>query len=500
MRQTLIVFLLLFGKLSLAQIPEGYRLANPLSPTAARLNKLKNAHSGIYPFAPFIDTLEISTTGDSLFRHSQNIHLKIEPLADINGGGSSFPTIGMSSFGTAGISTTTTLSNRFFLRADYQIGWQFFPDHLEQFTNDRGVLPGQGKGHAMGDGNYAHVWMATAGLRMGKHFMLEAGRDKHFWGDGYRSLILSHNAAPYNYARLTTRIWKIKYVNLWTMMKDIATGQERTKFMAHHALSWNVTSRLNLSLFESVVWQEKDSLSQRNFEPSYLNPLIFYRPVEFAQGSGDNVLLGLSARVKLDHDVVIYSQLYLDEFLIDELRRRRGWWANKFAIQVGAKAFNVADKNINLLTELNVVRPFTYTHGSVVQSYGHLNQSIAHPLGTNFLEWVSKVEKSKEKVTYRADIMLAYFGKDSDGLNYGADVFTSYRNPSSLFGNSIGQGRKNNLYMVRGGAERRVGNKFPVSLGAELGLRYLSNQLDNPFDTWLMLSIRTPMVRPYRDF
>lgn len=500
MRHILALFLYLWALNTLAQVPEGYRLTDPLSATAQKLNKAKNAHAGIYPFSPFIDTLEIATTRDSIFRKKQDFQVKFEPLADMNGGLSMYPSAGIATFGTAGLGITATFGDRFFIRGDYQAGWQYFPDHLQQFTHERLVLPGQGEAFGSGTAQYAHIWTATAGLRMGKHFMLEAGRDKHFWGDGYRSMILSHNAAPYNYARLTTRIWKIKYVNLWTMMSDIATGQQRTKFMAHHALSWNVTSRFNLSLFESVVWQEKDSLSNRGFEPSYLNPLIFYRPVEFAQGSGDNVLLGLSAKVELDHEVTLYSQLYLDEFLIDELRRRRGWWANKFAIQVGAKAYNVADKGINLLTEINVVRPFTYTHGSVVQSYGHLNQSLAHPLGTNFFEWVSKFEKTQQKLTFRGDLVLAYFGKDTDGLNYGADVFTSYRNPSSLFENTIGQGRRNNLYLMRFGVDRVVDIKHPVTIGLELGLRYLRNQLDNPTDAWLMINLRTPLVRPYRDF
>lgn len=500
MRHILVLFLCIILTRVHAQVPEGYRLTEPLSASAQKLTRAKNVHSGIYPFAPFIDTLEIQSTRDSIFNRRQGIQFRFEPLADLNGGISMYPTFGNATFGSAGLGITTTFGDRFFIRGDYQAGWQYFPDYLQQFTHERYVLAGQGEACGTGTAQFAHVWTATAGLRMGNHFMLEAGRDKHFWGDGYRSMILSHNAAPYNYARLTTRIWRIKYVNLWTMMRDIATGQDRTKFMAHHALSWNVTSRFNLSLFETVIWQEKDSLSQRGFEPSYLNPLIFYRPVEFAQGSGDNVLLGLSAKVELDHDVTLYSQLYLDEFLIDELRRRRGWWANKFAIQVGAKAYDVAGKNINLLTEVNVVRPFTYTHGSVVQSYGHLNQSLAHPLGTNFFEWVSKFEKVHQQMTYRADLILAYYGKDKDGLNYGADVFTSYRNPSSLFENTIGQGRKNNLYLLRTGADRTLGTKYPVTIGAELGLRYLHNQLDNPVDGWFMINLRTPLVRPYRDF
>jgi hypothetical protein len=392
------------------------------------------------------------------------------------------------------------MKRRFFAQAEYQGAWQYFPDHLQQFTHNREVLPGMGEAFGSNVPQFAHYWTASAGLKMGNHFQLDVGRDKHFWGDGYRSMILSHNAAPYPYMRLTTKIWRVKYVNLWTVLKDISTDQTRTRYMSAHALSWNVTPAFNLSLFESVVWQEKDSLSQRGFEPSYLNPFIFYRPVEFAQGSGDNVLLGLSARVKVYDYATLYGQIYFDEFLMAELRRGEGWWANKFAVQLGAKAMDIASTGTNLLTEINLARPFTYTHGSVVQAYGHLNQALAHPLGTNFFEWLVSGSYTHKNLRYTFHHVLAYFGEDPDGLNYGTDIFKSYRNPALLYGNKIGQGTKNTLSTLRLGVEKDVNWGVPVVLNAELGLRKLTNQYDNPLDTWLMIGIRTPMVRPYRDF
>lgn len=46
----------------------------------------------------------------------------------------------------------------------------------------------------------------------------------------------------------------------------------RTKFMTHHYLSWNATKRLNIGLFESVLWQDDN---QRGFDFNYVNPVIF---------------------------------------------------------------------------------------------------------------------------------------------------------------------------------------------------------------------------------
>ena len=55
-----------------------------------------------------------------------------------------------------------------------------------------------------------------------------------------------------------------------------------------HLLSFNVTDWLNFSVFESIVWQGKDTLNNRGFDINYINPFVFYRPVEYNIGSADN--------------------------------------------------------------------------------------------------------------------------------------------------------------------------------------------------------------------
>jgi hypothetical protein len=45
-----------------------------------------------------------------------------------------------------------------------------------------------------------------------------------------------------------------------------------TKFMANHYLSWNVSNRLNLGFFESVIWT---NTNDRGFDASFINPIVF---------------------------------------------------------------------------------------------------------------------------------------------------------------------------------------------------------------------------------
>src|SRR5690606_26487963 len=102
----------------------------------------------------------------------------------------------------------------------------------------------------------------------------------------------------------------IKYVNLYNFWRDNSsnpfdTKQDIFKFNSTHYLSWNITRYLNFSVFETVVFQGKDTLVNRGFDFNYINPVVFYRPVEYGLGSSDNVLLGanLSSKITNHHQV-----------------------------------------------------------------------------------------------------------------------------------------------------------------------------------------------------
>ena len=73
----------------------------------------------------------------------------------------------------------------------------------------------------------------------------------------------------------------------------------RKKWNVMHYLDWSVTDWLNIGFFETIIWQDEDSLGHRGLEFNYLNPVIFLRPVEYTVGSPDNVLMGLNGKLTL---------------------------------------------------------------------------------------------------------------------------------------------------------------------------------------------------------
>ena len=71
------------------------------------------------------------------------------------------------------------------------------------------------------------------------------------------------------------------------------------KYMSSHYLSINATKKLNISLFESVIWRMNHAPGSSGFDVNYLNPIVMLRPYEFSVNSPDNVLVGLNSKVQI---------------------------------------------------------------------------------------------------------------------------------------------------------------------------------------------------------
>lgn len=319
-----------------------------------------------------------------------------------------------------------------------------FTPYLDSIVSTNRVVPGQM--HYRGSGAAMDHSLATGWLRYvpNKIFSFEAGHGKNYFGNGYRSLLLSDAAPYYPYFRIDTKIWKIHYVNLWAEFQDMNYWQEygevyQKKYGAFHYLSFAATDRLELSLFEVINWQGRDSTHYRNFEINYLNPIIMLRPIEWTIGSADNVIMGAGFSYKFKEATYLYGQFVLDEVSIGDLKKGNiGSARNKMGWQVGVKTWiplflpkderrkTKDEKYIYLQSELNSVRPYTYSHITSKSNYGHLNQSLAHPLGANFMEWISFVRLHLDRFVIEGRYSWAKFGSDTEDSNYGHNIYLPY--------------------------------------------------------------------------
>jgi hypothetical protein len=289
-----------------------------------------------------------------------------------------------------------------------------------------------------------------------RHINLQFGNDRFFIGNGQRSLIFSDHAPPALFLKMNAKVWKFNYLYMLNRMVANVTGNASglsgsgkypDKYVATHHLSLNVGKKLNIGLFESVVFHKTDSTS---FEWSYLNPVIFYRAVEQQFGSSDNVILGADFKWNVLKGVSLYGQFVLDEFVLENIKARNGWWANKFGIQAGIKYYDAFGiPNLDLLAETNIVRPYTYSHGTPYGSYTNYLQPIAHPLGANFKEVIGVLRyQPLPRLSIVGKLMLIQTGRNEPDKNWGGDILQDNTTREKTYGNVIAQGVKNDIMLT----------------------------------------------------
>lgn len=342
----------------------------------------------------------------------------------------------------------------------------YFNDYAESIKPSGGnpaIVPGVGIAKRFKTDAYDFP-LADANITFApsKIFDLQLGYGRNFIGDGYRSLLEGDGASPYPYFKINTNFWKIKYTNTYMWMKDVrpevtAEKTYATKFMANHYLSWNVSNKLNLGFFESVVWTDSNN---RGFDINFVNPIIFYRAVEFGSSSkSGNALLGLTGKYKWNNNINLYSQFLIDEFSVSDVGAGDQSWKNKFGFQIGAKYFNAFNvKDLLFQVEFNHVRPYVYSHSAVITNYGHNNQSVGHQWGGNFKELIVIGRYHKGRLFGDAKFTMGTRGLDFDtatnSFNYGGNIYKSYdANRPYDTGVKVGQGNKTNIFIadIQGG-------------------------------------------------
>ena len=326
-----------------------------------------------------------------------------------------------------------------------------YNSQIINFQDSLGIIPEFGR--------EKHRYKIHASYKINKFFNSDFGFGKHFIGDGYRSILLSDNSYSYPYLKLLTSFGKIKYYNLYTTISDIQlSNQDRKKYIAIHFLDFEINKFIRVGVFEAVLWQDRDDSYVRGFDLEYLNPIIFYRPVEFSKHSPDNVLMGSTFNINYNN-TNLYGQLVLDDLNISRARdgddgytveNSNGFFQNKFGYQIGLKNKN---KYFQALIEYNQVQPYTFAHKEPMQSYTHYNQALAHPLGANFKEFTSLVEFTVNKWNINLKFTSADVGLDSLNTHYGQNIFASDYDASTggqaSYGNYNGQGVSTNILILR---------------------------------------------------
>lgn len=529
MKKTFGALLLLFTVISVARSqsvyqPYSYQFYQKLNSDV--YSTKTRQHSSLRPY--FADDSLIKLRIDSLMNYNNDgkqhsaIYNKLfnEHLVDYKSSNSTFYADLLPDFGigrefsdklttnsvSLGLQAGGTFGNKF---SYYVAGYEnsaVVPNYMATYINQTGIVPGQAYAKIYKTNGYDWEYITgVASYTPVKYLNISIGRDKTFVGDGYRSLLLSDAASPYPFFRLTGTLGNVRYMAMWTSFNDPVdldiNGNNQKKGAVFHYLDWNVSNRFSVGFFDAIIFYSNDGAGHRRpFDWSYVNPVIFLRPVEALNGSPDNALLGLTSKYKITDGITVYGQFALDEFESSSFFSGKGSSRNKSSWQIGfrgADLFGV--KGLNYLAEANSSNPYTYSEHAGIINYTENGEALAHPWGANFREFVGLLNYSYQRFDFSGELDYGHYGLDINGLNYGKDLFQDYANPAKLTGNYIGQGLTTNMIYAEAKVAYLLNPKY--NLRIELGglVRNEKNSQFTDKTTMITLGLRSSFRGLYND-
>lgn len=272
-------------------------------------------------------------------------------------------------------------------------------------------------------------------------FDVRFGRDRNRWGNGIGSMHLSNYGPVYDQLQVRATFWMMQYSALFASLPTgrltRSDGVIPKKYASIHRVEFNLPYRLQVGLYESVIFATDSLGSRQGFDLAYLNPVIFLRAVEADRGSPDNVLIGASLAWTAVDGVRLYSELLLDELRVSEIGNK--WWANKWGFQLGAHL--VPHPMIDVVLEYTRLRPYLYAHRDPTTAYVAFGDLLGHPAGPNAKDYVliANVQPTP-RIHGRVEAFYTLRGRSPDGLNFGEDPQASNVTRNSDTGVAILQG------------------------------------------------------------
>ena len=226
---------------------------------------------------------------------------------------------------------------------------------------------------------------------------LAVGKDFLEWGYGESGLlVLSQKAPSFGFVRLDIKPvdWlKFNYIHGW-LSSDVPDSNSffynrngtisfsyRNKFIANHSLIITPITGLDLSLGESIIYDDQ-------LEYLYLIPIMFFRAADHhlsrqtnAAGGNAQFFFSVSSKgqVKNTH---LYGTLFIDEItlsgLFDSQKQR-----NQLGFTLGGSLTDLPIENLTTTIEYTKIYPFVYRHYIQTEDYKSASYPLGHWMGNN---------------------------------------------------------------------------------------------------------------------
>lgn len=351
---------------------------------------------------------------------------------------------------TRGVVVRCRMGNTIGIESSFYENQSIFPKIWDDFILTYRVAPGQGRAKRFGQTGWDYAYSSgSISWHPRGIFSLQLGQDKHFVGDGYRSLLLSDVSTNYPFIRFAFAWKNVQYTRIVALFQNIdyeKLGWDIREFPkkigSFHLVSLNLFKRLQVSLFEGTILKNPYEGGEFRLNFDVLDPVPFLTTIFRSSAKLDqqNTVGGLNLNWKLSPFIQLYNQWSFDALL--HFRNADSGFLNKYGYQLGIKYYNAFTlRNLYLQAEFNKVQPYTYSQTDSTIAYTHFAQPLAHPLGANFYEVVGIMNYRIKRWYMEYSVITARYGEGTKTENTGKDIF---RPLTSLDGNFL-QGTKTDL-------------------------------------------------------
>ena len=146
-----------------------------------------------------------------------------------------------------GVELFGSLDNKIYFYSAYEENQSNFLNYRQDLVDDYAAIRGKGNykpytSSVIKSAEGFDYGFATAylGYKLSKHASLEIGHNRHFIGNGIRSLLLSDESNNYFNVRLEAKFWKIHYQSIFAELSSISARFNRgnellpKKYMVNH--------------------------------------------------------------------------------------------------------------------------------------------------------------------------------------------------------------------------------------------------------------------------
>lgn len=262
---------------------------------------------------------------------------------------------------------------------------ELYVNHKDStYYSQNAVVPGLGrtKPFKVGAFDYAFA-QGDVIYKPFKVLTLSAGNTRKFVGDGYRSLLLSDNSFSSPFFQIDYHFhprWRFTYyrTRLQNLMrKPASTTVEAyygTKGYAVNYLSFDITEKITLSLFEGTIYSKGDSIVSKRVSAWYYNPVPLVGTFVMDEQEA-NSIIGLNVGATLGSKIRLYGQYAMNPH------------RSAYGAQLGVRLMELGDvKNLFLQLEGNYTTNNLYRSTNPRLNYSHFNLPLAHTKGEGFSE------------------------------------------------------------------------------------------------------------------